>query len=115
MKNVFLFISRYANLIFFLILQVVSLSMLFRYNKFHESVFASVYNEFSGRINTRYNNVEIYFSLKKQNDELREQNARLLNMLKADFAEADTSRIFVSDSSGKDTTGSHRKFYYLPF
>lgn len=114
MKNVFLFIGRYANLIFFLILQVGSLSMLFQYNKFHESVFSSAYNEFSGRINTRYNNVEIYFSLKKQNDELREQNAQLLNMLKADFAQADTSKILVSDSSGKDSTGNHRKFFYLP-
>jgi rod shape-determining protein MreC len=114
MKNVFLFIVRYANLIFFLILQAGSLSMLFQYNKFHESVFSSVYNEFSGRINTRYNNVEIYFSLKNQNDELREQNAQLLNMLKADFAQADTSKILVSDSSGKDSTVNHRKFFYLP-
>lgn len=114
MKNVFLFIGRYANLIFFLILQAGSLSMLFQYNKFHESVFSSVYNEFSGRINTRYNNVEIYFTLKKQNDELREQNAQLLNMLKADFAQADTSKILVSDSSGKDSTRNHRKFFYLP-
>lgn len=114
MKNVFLFIGRYANLIFFLILQAGSLSMLFQYNKFHESVFSSAYNELSGRINTRYNNVEIYFSLKKQNDELREQNAQLLNMLKADFAQADTSKILVSDSSGKDSIGNHRKFFYLP-
>ena len=114
MKNVFLFIGRYANLIFFLILQAGSLSMLFQYNKFHESVFSSVYNEFSGRINTRYNNVEIYFTLKKQNDELREQNAQLLNMLKADFAQADTSKILVSDSFGKDSTRNHRKFFYLP-
>jgi rod shape-determining protein MreC len=88
--------------------------MLFQYNKFHESVFSSVYNEFSGRINTRYNNVEIYFTLKKQNDELREQNAQLLNMLKADFAQADTSKILVSDSFGKDSTRNHRKFFYLP-
>jgi rod shape-determining protein MreC len=114
MRNVFLFIQRYFNLIFFLSLQVAALMMLFRFNRFHESVFSSLSNELSGRVNLRYANVETYFSLKKENAALRDQNARLLNMLKADFAWPDSSRQLVSDTVRIDSLEQYRKFLYLP-
>ena len=114
MRNVFLFIQRYFNLIFFLSLQVAALMMLFRFNRFHESVFSSLSNELSGRVNMRYANVETYFSLKKENAALREQNARLLNMLKADFAWPDSGRQLVSDTVRIDSLEQYRKFLYLP-
>jgi rod shape-determining protein MreC len=114
MRNVFLFIRRYFNLIFFLALQVASLMMLFRFNKFHEAVFSSFSNEFSGRINSRYNNVETYFTLKKENDRLREQNADLLNRLKADFSWPDSSISIVTDTVKVDSLEQYRKFLYLP-
>ena len=114
MRNVFLFIRRYFNLIFFLLLQVAALSMLFRYNKFHEAVFSGFSNELSGRVNARYQNVETYFTLKKENAALREQNARLLNQLKADFAWPDSTREFVSDTVRIDSLEQYRKFLYLP-
>lgn len=114
MRNVFLFIRRYFNLIFFLTLQVVSLMMLFRYNKFHESVFSSFSNEFSGRINSRYNNVETYFTLKKENERLQMQNAELLNKLKQDFAWPDSAYTLISDTVKIDSLEQYRKFLYLP-
>ena len=114
MRNVFLFIRRYFNLIFFLVLQVASLMMLFRFNKFHEAVFSSFSNEFSGLINTRFNNVETYFTLKKENERLREQNAGLLNKLKADFAWPDSSLQIVTDTVSIDSLEQYRKFLYLP-
>ena len=114
MRNVFLFIRRYFNLIFFLALQVASLMMLFRFNKFHEAVFSSFSNEFSGKVNSRYNNVETYFTLKKENDRLREQNAELLNRLKADFSWPDSSISIVSDTIKVDSLEQYRKFLYLP-
>jgi rod shape-determining protein MreC len=114
MRNVFLFIQRYFNLIFFLSLQVAALMMLFRYNRFHESVFSSLSNEFSGRVNMRYSSVETYFSLRKENAALREQNAKLLNMLKADFAWPDSGRQMVSDTVRIDSLEQYRKFLYLP-
>lgn len=114
MRNVFLFIRRYFNLIFFLALQVASLMMLFRFNKFHEAIFSSFSNEFSGRINSRYNNVETYFTLKKENDRLREQNADLLNRLKTDFSWPDSSISIVTDTVKVDSLEQYRKFLYLP-
>jgi rod shape-determining protein MreC len=114
MRNVFLFIRRNINLIFFLTLQVVSLMMLFRYNKFHESVFSAFSNEFSGRINSRYNNVETYFTLKKENERLQIQNAELLNKLKADFAWPDSAYSIITDTIKIDSLEQYRKFLYLP-
>ena len=114
MRNVFLFIRRYFNLIFFLVLQVSLPVMLFRYNQFHESVFSAFSNEFSGRINTRYNNVETYFTLRKENERLKVQNADLLNKLKADFAWPDSSLTVVTDTVRIDSLEQYRKFLYLP-
>ncbi len=114
MRNVFLFIRRYFNLVLFLALQVIAMLILFRYNKFHESVFSSVANEFTGKINTRFNSIETYFTLKKENEALRIQNATLLNQLKADYSAPDTSITFVSDTVRIDTVEQYRKFLYLP-
>jgi rod shape-determining protein MreC len=114
MRNIFLFIARYSNLFFFLLLQAVSLTMLFRYNKFHEAAYMNVANEATGKVFLRYNNIQTYFSLKKENEKLREQNARLLNMLKTDFDGADSSVQLVTDTVKIDTLEQYRKFLFLP-
>ena len=113
MRNILLFIRRYSNLVFFLVLFALSLTMLFRYNRFHESAFLAFYAEWAGRVNLRYNSVEAYFSLKSQNEELRRQNAELLNRLKSDFESPDTS-VSRSGLSVADTLSGNRKFEYLP-
>jgi rod shape-determining protein MreC len=114
MRNIFLFIGRYSNLLFFLLLQVLSLSMLFRYNKFHEAAYMNVANELTGRVNARYNNVETYFSLKGENEKLRQQNAALMNKLKEDYAWPDSTREIVTDSIRVDSLEQYRKYVYLP-
>lgn len=114
MRNVFLFIARFSNLLFFLLLQVVALSMLFRYNKFHQATYMNAANEVTGKFYVRYNNIETYFSLNKENEKLRQQNAALLNALKDDYAVPDSSRQLVTDSFRIDSLEQYRKFLYLP-
>ncbi len=114
MRNVFLFIARFSNLLFFLLLQVVALSMLFRYNKFHQAAYMNVATEVTGKFYVRYNNIETYFSLQKENEKLRQQNADLLNALKDDYAVPDSSRQIVTDSFRVDSLEQYRKFLYLP-
>ena len=63
MRNLFLFIRRYFNFLFFLVLQMLALTFLFRYNRFHEAAFSNVAGELTGKINERYSNVEYYFKL----------------------------------------------------
>jgi rod shape-determining protein MreC len=114
MRNVFLFIARFSNLLFFLFLQVLALSMLFRYNKFHQAAYMNVANEVTGRFYVRYNKIETYFSLQKENEKLRMQNAELLNKLKSDFAVPDSSMQLVTDTFRVDSLEQYRKFLYLP-
>ena len=114
MRNIFLFIARFSNLLFFLLLQVIALSMLFRYNKFHQAAYMNVANEMTGKVFLRYNNVETYFSLKKENEKLREQNAELLNKLNTNFSAPDSTSLIKVDSftiAGKE---DFRKYLFLP-
>jgi rod shape-determining protein MreC len=114
MRNVFLFIARFSNLLFFLFLQVLALSMLFRYNKFHQAEYMNVANEVTGRFYVRYNKIETYFTLQKENENLRQQNADLLNKLRSDFSVPDSSVQLVTDSFRVDSLEQYRKYLYLP-
>jgi len=114
MRNIFLFIGRFSNLFFFLLLQAVALTMLFRYNKFHEAAYMNVANEVTGKVFLRYNGIETYFSLKKENDKLREQNANLLNLLKVDFSAPDSSLDLITDTIRIDSIEQYRKFLFMP-
>jgi rod shape-determining protein MreC len=114
MRNVFLFIARFSNLLFFLLLQVVALSMLFRYNKFHQAAYMNAASEVTGKFYVRYNNVETYFSLKQENERLRQQNADLLNKLRMDFSAPDSGIQVLTDTFKVDSLEQYRKFLYLP-
>jgi rod shape-determining protein MreC len=102
-RNVFLFIRRHFNFLFFLVLQIISLSFLFRYNKFHEASFLSVSTEVTGRLNERYNNVEYYFQLKKTNEALVQENLRLRQQLVANYEAPDSNKRLFRDTIRVDS------------
>ncbi|HTF28076.1 MAG TPA: rod shape-determining protein MreC [Flavitalea sp.] len=114
MRNIFLFIRRYFNFLFFVVLQMVALSFLFRYNRFHEAAFMGIANETTGVVGERYNNVEYYFKLKRTNDSLVKENTDLRNSLKQNFEVPDTTQRIVSDSIPYDTLGHMRKYMWRP-
>ena len=105
MRNVFLFLRRYRTFFTFLILQAVALWFLFSYNRFHRAKFLGVANEVTGRINTQYNKVEDYFSLREENKRVHKWNDSLLNLLRQNYARHDTSSQLVQDTVIFDTTG----------
>jgi len=112
MRNIFLFIRRYLNFLFFLLLQIIALSMLFRYNKFHEAAFMNVAKEVTGGIYDRVNNTEYYFHLKRTNDSLVNENERLRNLLSTNFENPDTTSVIVKDTVPYDTLGHFRRFLW---
>lgn len=112
MRNVFLFIRRFSTFLLFLVLQVVSLYLIFHYNKYHYAVGSSVMNEVTGKVNEQYSRIDHYIGLKKENDKLRMQNERLLNMLRSSFDNHDTTATLVTDSLPYDTMGNKRKWLY---
>lgn len=116
MRNIFLFIRRYFNFLFFAVLQIIALYILFHYNRFHEAAFMGVASEITGRVSDKYNNITYYFNLKKTNEELVKENAELRNRLQANFGTSDTLSREVIDSAKavNDTTGKIRKFMWRP-
>ena len=103
MRNVFLFIRRHFNFLFFLVLQIVALSFLFRFNKFHEAAFLSVSTEVTGRLNEKYNNIEYYFQLKKTNEALVQENLELRQQLKDNFEAPDSNQRLFRDTIRTDS------------
>jgi rod shape-determining protein MreC len=113
-RNIFLFIRRYFNFIFFVVLQIVALSFLFRYNKFHEAAFMGIANETTGLVGERYDNIEYYFKLRRTNDSLVKENTLLRNRLSENFIGPDTTQTIVTDTIPYDTLGHVRKYMWRP-
>jgi rod shape-determining protein MreC len=112
MRNIFLFIRRYFNLLAFLALQYFALSFLFRYNKFHRAVFLGIANEITGRVNTQYNVLDDYFHLKEENTRVHRMNDSLMNLLKSNFMTIDTGSKLVVDSTRYDTLAGYRRYLW---
>ena len=112
MRNIFLFIQRFFNLLLFLALEGLAIYTLSKYNKTHQAFFASVSNEVTGSISEKYNKIEYYFRLKKTNEQLAAENANLRKMLPSGFESPDTAKATIMDSLAKDTLGV-RKYNFL--
>jgi rod shape-determining protein MreC len=114
MRNVFLFIRRYLTFFIFLILQAVALWFLFSYNRFHRSKFLGIANEMTGRVNTQYNKIEDYFTLREENRRVHRLNDSLLNLLPRNFSNRDTTVMAIQDSIPYDTLGNYRRYLSRP-
>src|SRR5688572_1526793 len=114
MRNVFLFIRRYFTFFAFVALQAMALWFLFTYNKFHRAKGLGWANELTGRINSRYKNVDDFFHLKAENQRLHAMNDSLLNQLPVNFIERDTSSKIVQDTIPYDTLGHYRRYIWRP-
>lgn len=113
MRNVFLFLKRYSVFILFLVLQGLALSMLFSYNRFHQTIYGMFSNEVAGNLNNRVNKVESFFTLSEQNQALRRQNAALLSYLPSGSVIPETSFQLVADTVKVDSLKSYRQYQYF--
>jgi rod shape-determining protein MreC len=112
-RNIFLFIRRYSNFLFFLLLQGVSIFFIAHYNTYHNSIATSYLNAVSGSVNQKVDNTVYYLQLKKTNDSLMKANERLYNQLKIDFALPDTTSKSRIDTIRIDSILQYRLFNYL--
>ena len=113
MRNVFLFIRKYSNFLFFLLLQIIALGFLFRYNKYHEAAFMNVAGEFTGRINQRYSKVEYYFRLKNINEQLAAENLRLNQLLRENYERPAGNEKTILDTVLTDSLREIKKYTWL--
>ena len=113
MRNVFLFIRKYSNFLFFLLLQITALSFLVRYNNYHEAAFMSVAGDLTGSINQRFSKVGYYFHLKNINEQLAAENARLNQLLKENYEIPDKFEKAVLDTVQNDSLREIRRYTWL--
>src|ERR1043165_3301157 len=114
MRNIFLFIRRYFTFFSFLVFQGLALWFLFNYNRFHRAKFLGVANEMTGRVNTQYNKVEDYFTLKEENRRLHKLNDSILNLVPQNYLKRDSSLLAIRDSLPFDTLGNYRRYLLRP-
>lgn len=79
----------------FLLLMGISITLTIQSHSYHKSKVISSANFLSGGVYEKMNNVEEYFNLKTQNDELAKENARLKSLL---FNLKDTTKLPEVDS-----------------
>jgi rod shape-determining protein MreC len=95
MQQIVNFILKNSNRLLFLLLLVISLSLTIQSHSYHKSKVISSANFFTGGIYERVNNINEYFNLKSQNEELALENARLKSLL---FNQKDTTKLPEIDS-----------------
>lgn len=95
MQQIFSFLLKNSYRILFLLLLFLSLGLTVQSHSYHKSKIISSANFFTGGIYQRINNINEYFHLKSQNDELAKENARLKSIL---FNLKDTTKIHFPDS-----------------
>lgn len=82
MRNLLAFISRYHFFFLFLIFLVISFILIYNNNYFQRSRIISTTGNFTGKFNQLYSNFTDYFDLRRANEQLSAENARLRSMLR---------------------------------
>ena len=74
MQNLLEFLQKYHHWFLFVLLEIVSLVLLFRYNSYQGSAWLSSANAVAGHVNSERARVESFFSLTKVNKDLTLRN-----------------------------------------
>lgn len=98
MNNLLNFIWRHHFTFLFLLLEIIAFSILVQNNKFHKANFLSSSNEISGSIYALVNNITEYFELKKTNEQLAGENARLITLSKNSFIKINRNFLIIDDT-----------------
>ena len=98
MRNLIVFLARHYFFLLFLLLQIVSLTLVVNHNYFQKAAAVSASNALNGSMYATRNEITQYFDLKDQNIQLSEMNAILLGQLETAYLDYDTASTMVTDS-----------------
>ena len=112
MRNIFLFIRRYFTFIAFVVLQIISLWMLFNYNRFHRAVGMGAASQFTGAVNKQVDRLDDYFHQGEENKRVHRMNDSLINLLQSNFTVLDSNQQVVADTVLVDSTKTVRRYYW---
>lgn len=109
MQRILFLLQRYYHLVLFVILQFVSLYAIIRFNAYQEAVLFTSANEVTGRIESKRTAIEAYFSLKEENEQLRQSIFQKLN----DSLNSSVM-LFSGDTFVYQNANSRQYFSYMP-
>ncbi len=98
MRNLIVFLWKHQFLVFFVILEAFSLTLLFNSYSYHKSLAFTSVNNVTGSVYKTYSNVTDFFGLKNENEKLVRENAFLRTFMKYSANSAD-SLTFEMDSN----------------
>lgn len=98
MRNIFAFIVRYHFLLLFLLLELLSITLLVNNTYYQQSIVLSTGNRLTGRFYASVSNFTDYLKLKTINEQLASENARLRQMKGFSFLKNDTASFWVNDT-----------------
>jgi len=81
MQAIFNFLYRFRATILFVLLQVICLLMIARFNNYQKTSLANTSNFYVGKLNALANEITNYLHLREVNKSLAEENARLNELL----------------------------------
>jgi rod shape-determining protein MreC len=98
MRNLIVFLARHYFFLLFLVLQIISLTLVVNHNYFQKAAAVSASNALSGSMYETRNEITQYFDLKDQNIQLSEMNAILLGKMENSYLNYDTTSTVVVDT-----------------
>ncbi len=106
MRNLIRFLLRYNGAIVFIVLEFVALLLVFQYNHYQKAMVVTGLQNFTGYYHSKILSVTEYLNLRKINENLAIENARINNILQQAYKSDD---IFFYKQD--DTV--HRQQYYM--
>lgn len=108
MQQIVNFFIKYKYFLFFLLLEIVALSLTIQNNSYHKSKFVNSANIVSGGILSKVNSFREYNNLDEYNQQLLNENTRLKNIIEQQKIDT-INQVF----GHTDTTKYHQRFLYL--
>jgi len=81
MRNLFQFLWRFNFFIYFIVLEIICITLIYRTSYYQKSALFSASNSITGRINEISTGITSYLVLSRENTQLRQENAHLRKYL----------------------------------
>ena len=107
MQQLIYFFQKFKYFLFFLLLQLIALTLIFNNLNFQNSKYVNSANALTGGLYSKVSDMSDYFSLKATNTQLIEENTLLRN-----FLNQKTNTSFKVDSIVIDTVKYYQKYTY---
>jgi rod shape-determining protein MreC len=109
MRNLFLFLRQYSNFLTFLVLQIICITIVFKYNNFHNAVGLTMANNINKGLHEQRAKLDRFLHIQEENDSLLKVNNELLNKSVNSQISLDTSLREIADYIPIDTLGNMKK------